>query len=249
MKRTLLGVVWFASMVGCSGAGSTSRLSENAADAWLTKWCQVQPGNTREQLLAIMGPPTTDATTSLSWSKQRLHLGAFLAPDGTVKQLDTTLDSPTEAEKAAPRCAVVRTRRSVAAAAATAPSRPSPHVGACALVSAAEMSAILGAPVAADVTNRSGGKCIYKAVSGISPYAELSVDWGDGKIAMKAMGMAEKHEPGLTSPYEGIGDEAAVVGPALMIRTGEDLVTIVFSGVADAPAKARRIFDTAKSRM
>ena len=111
------------------------------------------------------------------------------------------------------------------------------------------MSAILGAPVVAEVNNRSSGKCIYKATSGISPYVELSVDWGDGKTAMTAMGMAEKHEPGLTSPYDGIGDQAAVVGPALMIRTGEDLVTIVFSGVSDAPAKVKRIFETAKARM
>ena len=33
-----------------------------------------------------------------------------------------------------------------------------------------------------------------------------------------------------------------------MIRTGEDLVTIVLSGVSDAPAKAKRIFETAKPR-
>jgi hypothetical protein len=34
-----------------------------------------------------------------------------------------------------------------------------------------------------------------------------------------------------------------------MIRTGEDLVTIVFSGVDDAVPKARRIFETVKARM
>jgi hypothetical protein len=55
---------------------------------------------------------------------------------------------------------------------------------------------------------------------------------------MTAMGMMGKHEPGLTNPYDGIGDQAATVGPALMIRTGEDLVTIV-----------KRIFETAKARM
>jgi hypothetical protein len=66
---------------------------------------------------------------------------------------------------------------------------------------------------------------------------------------MKGMGIAEEHEPGITSPYDGIGDQAAAVGPALMIRTGEDLVTIVFSGVTDAPAAAKRIFDTAKAKM
>jgi hypothetical protein len=34
-----------------------------------------------------------------------------------------------------------------------------------------------------------------------------------------------------------------------MIRTGEDLITIIFSGVSDAPARVKRIFDTAKARL
>ena len=251
MKRTLLGFVWAASIAGCSSAGSTSGIPQSVADAWPAKWCQAQPGNTKEQLVAIMGPPTTDATTSLSWSTHQFRFSAFLDPDGTVKQLDISLDSPSEAEKAALKCGQVRTRRSVAAAAAAGatPPRTSPRARACALVSEAEMSAILGAPVVAEVNNRSSGKCIYKATSGISPYVELSVDWGDGKTAMTAMGVVEKHEPGLTNPYDGIGDQAAAVGPALMIRTGEDLVTIVLSGVSDAPAKVKRIFETAKARM
>ena len=156
--------------------------------------------------MAIMGQPTTDATTSLSWSAHQFRFSAFLDPDGTVKQLDISLDSPSEAEKAALKCGEVRTRRSVAAAAAGAtPPRTSPRARACALVSEAEMSAILGAPVVAEVNNRSSGKCIYKATSGISPYVELSVDWGDGKTAMTAMGMVEKHEPGLTNPYRDRG--------------------------------------------
>ena len=111
------------------------------------------------------------------------------------------------------------------------------------------MSAILGAPVVTDPNPRSGNKCIYKATTGVGPYVELSVDRGDGKVAMAAMGSMGKAEPGITSPYDGIGDQAAAVGTGLMIRTGDDLVTIMFSGVADAPAKAKRIFDTAKARM
>jgi hypothetical protein len=34
-----------------------------------------------------------------------------------------------------------------------------------------------------------------------------------------------------------------------MIRSGEDLITLVFSGVDDLPGKARRIYDTVKARM
>ncbi|MEP6885258.1 MAG: hypothetical protein ABJC66_10960 [Gammaproteobacteria bacterium] len=66
---------------------------------------------------------------------------------------------------------------------------------------------------------------------------------------MRAFGLMNRKEPGITSPYDGIGDQAVAVGPALMIQTGEDLVKIIFTGVDDAPVKARKIFDTAKARM
>lgn len=113
------------------------------------------------------------------------------------------------------------------------------------------MSAILGTPVVAVANDRSSGKteCVYDVASGIGPHVEFSVDWGGGEAAMTAMGMMGQLEPGITNPYSGIGDQAAAVGPALMIRTGEDLVNLVFSGVADVPAKAKEIFDTAKPRI
>jgi hypothetical protein len=34
-----------------------------------------------------------------------------------------------------------------------------------------------------------------------------------------------------------------------MIRTGDDLMKLIFSGVDDAPAKAKKIFQTAKPRL
>ena len=48
-----------------------------------------------------------------------------------------------------------------------------------------------------------------KPVSGFSPTVTLSVDWGDGEVAMSAASMMGQHEPGLTSPYDGIGDQDA----------------------------------------
>jgi hypothetical protein len=138
-----------------------------------------------------------------------------------------------------------------AAPADAAAAVPPPSVWACDMVTAEEMSAILGAAVHAERNDRSNGKteCIYTPDGGISPYVELSVEWGSGEGAMMGAGMAAQIEPGLTNPYEGLGDQAIAVGPMLMIRTGEDLVSIVFSGVEDAPSKAKRIFDTAKARM
>jgi hypothetical protein len=140
------------------------------------------------------------------------------------------------------------------AADAQAPAAPEPQqttTRACALVTEKEMSAILGAAVHAEPNDRSNGKteCIYSPVAGVSPYVEFSVEWGSGEGAMMGVGMAAQAEPGLANPYEGLGDQAAAVGPALMIRAGEDLVMLVFSGVDDAPSKAKRIFETAKARM
>ena len=139
---------------------------------------------------------------------------------------------------------------SVTGTVATAPSRE--DAKACDLVTPAEMSVILGSAVAgAEPNHKSSGKteCIYKPADAISPYVEFSVEWGEGETAMNAMGAMAHAEPGIGNPYEGIGDQAVAVGTALMIRNGKDLVTITFSGVEDAPAKAKKIFNTAKARM
>jgi hypothetical protein len=90
--------------------------------------------------------------------------------------------------------------------------------------------------------------CTYSAPSGL-PTVQMEVDWGDGEVAMSAFAMLNRNEPGIGSPYDGIGDQAVAIGPTLMIRTGEDLMKLVFSGVDDAPAKAKKIFQTAKPRL
>ena len=125
-----------------------------------------------------------------------------------------------------------------------------PVAKACDMVTEAEMSGIVGVAVRAkDLTHSSGeSDCKWAAPSGF-PAVELEVDWGDGEVAMQASGFMRRKEPGIVSPYDGIGDDAIAVGPALMIRTGEDLVKLTFTGVEDAPRKAKKIFDTAKARM
>lgn len=151
------------------------------------------------------------------------------------------------APTATPAGAAIDTAAEAAQSVAAAPQ----DMKACDLVTAEEMSAIVGAAVSAEPDDRSSGKteCTYSPVEGVSPYVEFSVEWGSGEGGMMGAGMAGQAEPGLVDPYEGLGDQAVAAGPAVMIRTGEDLVTIVFSGVEDAPAKAKRIFDTAKARM
>jgi hypothetical protein len=119
------------------------------------------------------------------------------------------------------------------------------------MVTQAEMSAIVGSEVIAKNTDHSYGKteCIYTSKAEVGPYVELSVSWGDGEAAMMGVGMLNRAEPGITSPYDGVGDQAIAVGPALMIQTGDDLMQIVFSGIEDVPTAAKKIYTTAKARM
>lgn len=141
--------------------------------------------------------------------------------------------------------------QSTAVAQAVAAAEPSPSAKACEMITAAQMSTILGSEVSAQPNEGSSGKteCIYAAVKGISPYVEFTVEWGEGETAMRAAGTMAQHEPGIASPYDGIGDQAMAMGTGLMIRSGDDLVTIMFSGVDDAPAAARKIFDAAKAKL
>jgi hypothetical protein len=257
MKSTLPALVVVVLLSACSGSSSTpgnaaaGGAARGAADTWATNWCQAMPGNTREQLIALMGPPTSTPPNQLGWITPKVSYLAFLNAEGVAKQLDISSVSMSDAERAALKCKPTRTLRAMQLAAAEAAKTPHSSTPACELVSAAEMSKIVGAPVTGKAEDHPGSstKCTYSPVTGISPSVEFTVSWGEGYTAMKGMGLAGSREQGLVTPYDGIGDQAGAAGPLVMIRTGDHLVTLVLSGVADQPAAARRIFDTAKPRM
>ena len=238
MKAVLVFV--YVLMAACSGGGAWAK---SPSAEWPNGWCNAKPGMTKDQLVGLMGAPTNATATTLAWSDNHYRFYAFMDSDGTAKQLDINQADLTPMEKQALKCEVVRSRHSVAAASSKPPPRNMP---ACMLVTNNEMSTILGAPVQGNATSRS--KCIYKANTGTTPYVEFSMDYGDGEAGMAGAGFAGKHEPGLTSPYDGIGDQAVAAGPALFIKTGDDLITLVFSGVADVPATAKKIVDTIKAK-
>ena len=135
------------------------------------------------------------------------------------------------------------TADAVAAAVAAAQKRDDP----CAYVTEAEMRAILHAAIVPHVSG--GNKCVYALPSGPGPYSQIEVARGDGRVAMRAAGAMAHAEPGIDNPLAGVGDQAVQVGPTIMVRTGEDLVTIVMSGVAAPIAKAKVIFSTVKRRL
>ncbi|MBK7974959.1 MAG: hypothetical protein IPK07_17310 [Deltaproteobacteria bacterium] len=250
MNRIAWGLIVVVAASISPASTRAAEVSKKVADTWPAKWCQAQPGATADSLVTLMGPPSWKTDATMTWAAHQHQFNAFLEPNGTIRQLDINLYRLSDAEKAALTCAAVRTKKSAATAApgaAASPDAGHPPLPACQLVTASEMTAILGAPVA--TTADGDGKCTYQPGDGSSPYVELTIARGDGEVAMSAVGAMAKHEPGIADPYAGLGDQAAAVGPALMIRTGEDLMTIVFSGVDGAPAKARKIFDTAKARM
>jgi hypothetical protein len=114
------------------------------------------------------------------------------------------------------------------------------------------MSAVLGSEVTALADDRGGQtKCTYD-VSGADiggVYAEVEVNWGDGIAGMKGVGAMEPHIGAAMSQLAGLGDQATAVGPMIMIRRGDDLITLVISGVPDSAAAAKRIYDLLDQRL
>lgn len=163
---------------------------------------------------------------------------------------------------------VADTGANATAAATTAAA--SKHGKACDMVTAAEMSTILGGPVIAAAGGNerppSSTECIYSPIDGsdpanaelpdgsATPYAEVQVDWGggDAKVLDTATGLANAAAPvGAVDPLKGLGDRAyKVTADQVFISTHGDLMMIRFlRKTGEVNAKARRIYDTAKGRI
>ncbi len=74
---------------------------------WPEKWCTVQPGVTKQELLTVMGPPTEDGAEGSSWDAFGYQFNAFYDETGKVRQLDINtimLSSDQQAKIAAAGC-------------------------------------------------------------------------------------------------------------------------------------------------
>ncbi len=123
---------------------------------------------------------------------------------------------------------------------------------ACGLVSAADMSTILGTAVGAVADDRGGQtKCTYETPGGElgAPYAEVQLNWGDGEAGMKGAGVMEPELGQVMGKLAGLGDQATSVGPMILIRRGQDLITLVVSGVPDGTDAARRVYGLLDERL
>jgi hypothetical protein len=111
------------------------------------------------------------------------------------------------------------------------------------------MSAIVGVALTAEAEESSSSTtCRYRPAQG-GGLVQVEVNWGAGEAAMTGVSIVSRLEPGIAEALAGVGDQAAAVGPALMIRTGEDLITLTFFDVDPAPAVIRRIVGTMRPRM
>jgi hypothetical protein len=146
------------------------------------------------------------------------------------------------------------TPAATAFAAAPAASAAKPHFKACELVTAAEMSAILGATVTAAPNERSPSDtaCTYTPAGASAPVLGIRVTDGEGPVAMSAAGLAAGATPaGMVDPLQGVGEQAVHVqaGQMVMINTGDDRMEIDYGDTANPLPKVRRIYEIARPRM
>jgi hypothetical protein len=127
-------------------------------------------------------------------------------------------------------------------AAAEAVAAEPQELAACDFLTAEEMSTLRDPP-------RQSNTCVYSPAQDSGPFAELKFEPGDGQAAMMGAGFANRHEPGLVDPLAGVGDQALTVGPVVMIRRGEDLITIRVTGVDDALRRIKLIYATINAKL
>jgi hypothetical protein len=133
------------------------------------------------------------------------------------------------------------------------------HRKACDLVTAAEMSVILGTTVVAtpNEPSKMHSVCAYVPSGGesgpaVGPAVGLSIELGAGPASMAAAGLALANSPaGMVDPLQGVGEQAVHVqaGQMVVINTGDDLMEIDYANVADPLPMARRIYEIARPRM
>ena len=123
---------------------------------------------------------------------------------------------------------------------------------ACELIPAADMGIVLRTEVGAVADDRGGQtKCTYETAGGEigAPYAEVQLNWGDGVAGMKGAGAMESQLGPVMDELTGLGDQATSVGPMVLIRRGEDLITLVVSGVPDGTVAVKSIYALLNARL
>jgi hypothetical protein len=106
-------------VAGCGGGHSGSQISEpsppSVVSQWPVKWCQAQPGITKDALYALMGPPSAETDFTATWVAPELQFNAaFDTTSKRVRELDILhADLLDTAKRAAITCATKRVDASI----------------------------------------------------------------------------------------------------------------------------------------
>ncbi len=118
---------------------------------------------------------------------------------------------------------------------------------ACNRVTASEMSAIIGMPMGATPNDGTEGltSCSYAPLAGKGPSIEYTISAGDGASTLRMGREMKNYDPAPGKAFAGIGDDADVIGPALVINDHGDMVSLYLGGVGldDEPVMAKKIYD------
>lgn len=133
------------------------------------------------------------------------------------------------------------------AAVAESAAPPGNRMSACEMLNASEMTVLLGGEVSAQPSG--AAKCVYSPVAGSAPQAELEIERGKAEAAFRALAKNGRIAAGEPNPLAGLADQAAQVGPMLLVRAGADLVKITVSGAKNGPGALRAIFMLVRPRL
>lgn len=94
------------------GTLSADDLTPEIIKGWAQKWCQAQPGISRDELYRIMGPPTSEYlgldNPNSSWDAAEWAFYAFFDVDGNVRTLDVNDINLSDEERASIPCELIR---------------------------------------------------------------------------------------------------------------------------------------------
>ena len=125
IKRSVAGglVACAIAFAGCGDDGGAGDPQGGAAPEqaqvrqWPAKWCQAEPGMTRQQMRDLMGEPTEEYTPEntpegfdpqMIWEAFEYHFTAYFNVDDRVRQLDVNDLDLTAAQKSEIRCEFIR---------------------------------------------------------------------------------------------------------------------------------------------
>jgi len=188
------------------------------------------------------------------------HLMIDLRPEGAKKITDYSdteqMDALLAAERQIAATALGRLPAGNATSIATSDRSVPSARSVCSLVPKAQMEGILGGPLTHAVPHDSPAQTVCTYSGPERRYAQVTIEWQGGesgmagaKLAGALMG-ANAGKMKVTTPVEGVGDEAVIlIGGVLNVREGPALITVDLRMQEDSETKSKAIAQAVIARM